>query len=169
MEFKKSTKKDIEDIMNIIKQAQEYLKMNNIDQWQNGYPDEDAIYNDITKDISYKITKDNKLIGTAAISFETEETYKKIYEGEWLSNSKYAVIHRIAIDNEYKKFGAATYILHKVEQLCENKKVESIKIDTHEGNLAMQGLLKKNGFEYCGIIYLRDKSKRIAFEKLIKN
>lgn len=35
----------------------------------------------------------------------------------------------------------------------------------HEDNILMQSLLKKNGFEYCGIVYLEDGGKRVAFEK----
>ena len=38
MEFRKSVKSDIPEIMGIIKQAQDYFKEKNIDQWQNGYP-----------------------------------------------------------------------------------------------------------------------------------
>ena len=44
---------------------------------------------------------------------------------------------------------------------------KSIKVDTHEQNLSMQKLLRKNNFEHCGIIYLQDNSKRIAFEKIL--
>ena len=47
MEFRKSVKSDIPKIMNIIKQAQSYFKNQNIDQWQNGYPNENVINNDI--------------------------------------------------------------------------------------------------------------------------
>ena len=39
-------------------------------------------------------------------------------------------------------------------------------MDTHEDNISMQRLLEKNNFKYCGIIYLEDGNKRIAFEKL---
>ena len=40
-------------------------------------------------------------------------------------------------------------------------------IDTHEDNQSMQKLLAKNQFSYCGIIYLSDGSKRLAFEKVL--
>ena len=50
MEFRKSVKSDIPKIMNIIKQAQAYFKNQNIDQWQNGYPNEKVINNDIEND-----------------------------------------------------------------------------------------------------------------------
>ena len=47
MEFRKSTINDMPDIMNIFKQAQSYFKENRIDQWQNNYPNENVISNDI--------------------------------------------------------------------------------------------------------------------------
>ena len=59
-------------------------------------------------------------------------------------------------------------ILDKAEEMCKNIEINSIRIDTHEDNLPMQNLLKKNNYEYCGIIYLEDRSKRLAFEKVLQ-
>lgn len=166
MEFRRTVEADINNIINIIKQAQEYFREQGIDQWQNGYPNVETIRNDITNQHSYVLLKDNKIVATAAVSFDGEKTYDSIYEGEWISNSEYAVIHRIAVDNTYKGSGLSSQIIREVEELCLNKGVHSIKVDTHEENISMQKLLKKNKFQYCGVIYLEDKSKRIAFEKL---
>ena len=167
MEFRKTFKTDINNIMNIIKQAQSYFKEQGIDQWQNNYPNAETISNDIEEEHSYVLLKDNKIVATSAVSFDGEKTYESIYEGEWISNNKYAVIHRIAVDNTYKGLGLSSQIIKYVEKLCLNKGVHSIKVDTHEENIPMQKLLKKNKFKYCGIIYLEDGSKRIAFEKML--
>lgn len=43
MELRKSSRSDIESIMKIIHQAQNYFKENGIDQWQNNYPNEETI------------------------------------------------------------------------------------------------------------------------------
>lgn len=167
MEFRKATKEDSKSIMKIIKNAQEYLKNKGVNQWQNGYPNMDTINKDISSESSYVVLKDNTIAATLAISFDGEKTYDTIYDGEWLSNSKYAVIHRIAVDNEFKGSGLSSSIIKKVEEICLESDIHSIKIDTHENNLSMQRLLLKNDFKYCGIIYLEDKSKRIAFEKIL--
>ena len=53
MKLRKSTQSDINSIMKIIGQAQEYFKKNNIDQWQNDYPNYETIKNDIDKEESY--------------------------------------------------------------------------------------------------------------------
>lgn len=169
MEFRKSVEADIDSIMKIIRQAQDYFKKQGINQWQNNYPNVETISDDIAKGYSYVMIKDNNIVATAAISFDGEKTYDSIYDGKWISNNEYAVIHRIAVDNTYKGVGLSAEIIKNVEQLCLNKGVYSIKVDTHEKNLSMQKLLKKNQFQYCGIIYLEEGSRRIAFEKTIRN
>lgn len=167
MEFRKAVETDVNNIMNIIKQAQAYFKEQGINQWQDNYPNVETISSDIADKNSYVLSKDNNIVATAAVSFDREKTYDSIYEGEWISNNEYAVIHRIAVNNNYKGLGLSSQIIKNIEQLCLNKGVHSIKVDTHEENISMQKLLEKNKFQYCGIIYLEDRSKRIAFEKTL--
>jgi len=167
MKLRKSKEKDIRDIMEIIKEAQAYLKEMKIDQWQNGYPNEEVIRKDILNGYSYVLTDKDKVIATVALSFDGEPTYNEIYEGSWLTDNEYAVIHRIAVTKEMKGKNIASIILKRIEEICKERAIKSIKIDTHEDNLSMQRLLKKNNFKYCGVIYLEGKVKRIAFEKEI--
>jgi len=167
MEFRKSVKTDINGIMDIIRQAQAYFKEAGINQWQDNYPNIETISNDIDNEESYVLLKEGNIVATAVISFKVEKTYDSIYEGKWISNDEYAVIHRVAVDNNYKGSGLSSQIIKKAEQLCLDKGVHSIKVDTHEENISMQKLLKKNKFQYCGVIYLESGSKRIAFEKIL--
>ncbi|WP_252226746.1 MULTISPECIES: GNAT family N-acetyltransferase [unclassified Clostridium] len=167
MELKKSIEEDISNIMKVINEAQIYFKEQKINQWQNNYPNIDTIKEDIKNDYSYVFLKDKQIVATVAISFDGEKSYDTICDGKWISNCKYAVIHRMAVNNMYKGEGIASKIIKNIEKICLNKDIHSIKIDTHIENKPMQNLLKKNNFQYCGIIYLEDKSERIAFEKVI--
>ncbi|MFU7517158.1 GNAT family N-acetyltransferase [Clostridium sp. HCS.1] len=165
MILRNSTKEDLNNIMDIINEGKEFLKNNNVDQWQNGYPNEEALLNDISRSESYVLEYNRKIIGTLALSFNGEKTYDKIYEGKWLSENKYAVIHRIAVAKVEGIKNIGTELLKRSEDICRAREINNIKIDTHEDNLSMQKLLQKNNYRYCGIIYLVDGSKRIAFEK----
>lgn len=167
MEFRRTVLDDVDNIMEIIKQAQAYFKEQGIDQWQNNYPNVEVISEDISNGHSYVLVKDNNIVATVAVSFDGEKTYESIYEGEWITNGEFAVIHRIAVDNNYKGLGISSEIIKDIEKLCLGRSVHSIKADTHEENLSMQKLLKKNDFKYCGIIYLESGNKRVAFEKVI--
>jgi len=167
MEFRRAEETDIANIMEIIKQAQDYFKKNGIDQWQNQYPNTDTIKNDIKNGNSYVLVDEDNIVGTVAVVFTGEKTYENIYDGQWLSNGKYATIHRIAVESSRKGQGVSKIILGFIEDMCAKMSIPSIKVDTHRNNLSMQRFLEKNGFQYCGIIYLEDKSERLAFEKVL--
>jgi Acetyltransferases len=167
--LKKTTEAEIEEILQIIYQAQAYLKSSGIDQWQNNYPNKESILQDIEMGYGYLLEENGNVIANASLSFDGEVTYQKIYHGEWKSSTdcSYGVIHRVAVKGEEKRRGTGSLLLKKLEEICQEKKIGSIRIDTHKKNQAMQSLLKKNGYEYCGIIYLLDGNERMAFEKII--
>lgn len=99
MNLVKATKKDLTSIMAIIGDAQEYLKDQNIDQWQNDYPNNDIIINDILNKESYLVkSNSDNVIATAMFSTRLEPTYKVI-DGKWMSSNsdRYGVIHRMEI------------------------------------------------------------------------
>ena len=167
MEFRKAVPSDLTRIMEIIKDAQLYLKELGIDQWQNQYPSEETILTDMQNGHGYVLLDEENIIATVAISFDGEPTYEHIYGGAWLSNQDYAVIHRLAVRKTSKGNGLSTDIMKLTEELCKECSITSIKIDTHEQNLGMQHILKKIGYTYCGVIYVEDGTKRLAYEKLL--
>ena len=167
MEFRKTNINDLPEVMKIIREAQSYFKEQGIEQWQNNYPNEDVIENDIKNNHSYVLVKDSKIAATTVVSFDGEKTYDEIYEGKWLSEDKYIVIHRVAVVSHLKGIGLATELMKNVEKLALQNNVYSIKGDTHEDNKSMKRMFEKKGFVKCGVIYLEHKNKRIAFEKRI--
>ena len=167
MEFRRSTLADVDDIMKIIKQAQEYLKSQQVMQWQNNYPNIQVVEQDIKDQNGYVIVDDGDAVGTVTLSFDGEITYDEIYDGAWQSDLPFSVIHRIAIHEKYKGKGLSSIMMDNIVEMCRDRNIKSIRVDTHEANKSMQKLLEKTEFEYCGIIYLLDGSKRLAYEKII--
>jgi len=164
-----STSDDIPNIMTIIEDAKGYLASQKIDQWQKGYPNTEQIENDIKNRESYVVINDeNQVIATAMFTINKEPTYKVI-DGNWRIDERqtYGVIHRMAIKKEFRKFGLATFMFHEFHLQLLKKNIQSLKIDTHEENIGMQSLIKKLGYQYCGIIYTSYGDKRLAFEKVI--
>lgn len=169
MTFSKASSDDIPAIMEIFHQAQLYLASQNVDQWQNGYPTEEIIINDIRNQENYIVkNKENIIVGTTMLTTNPEPTYSEI-EGSWLSseNSVYGVIHRMAINANFRKSGIAQFMFNQCEQILKAQNIESMKIDTHEDNKGMRSLLRKLNYKYCGIILLEDGDKRLAYQKLI--
>lgn len=160
--IRKATINDVNDIMLIIRQAQQFLAESNIDQWQNNYPNEDSIKEDIKNSKAY-VCVDNDIVGYFALSISDEKTYDVI-DGKWLSNDEYVVLHRLAIANSYKGKGYGKIIIDYVKDLAKSDDIQSIKIDTHEKNANMRRFLEKNEFIYCGIITLEYGALRVAYE-----
>ena len=163
MKLRPTTINDLPEVIEIINQAKLYFKNEGIDQWQDGYPNEDSIINDINQNEAYVLENNGKILATTMISSNIEPTYNYI-EGNWLQNDKYMVIHRIAIRNDQKGKGLAKIIIDEALKLHPD--IHSIRIDTHVDNLSMQRFLIKYGFTYCGTIYLENKSTRRAYEKV---
>lgn len=168
MIFRKTTHADIPAVLSIIQEAQQYLKLQHINQWQNGYPNEDSFASDIQREYSYVMEDNGMILGTLALIFDKEPTYTHIYEGNWkTTDTCYATLHRVAVADQWKGSGIAGKMLAKVEQICQLHSISSIRMDTHRENLSMQRMMQKNGFAYCGVIYLEDGAERLAFEKLL--
>ena len=169
MKTRLSTFADVPEIMIIIEDAKTYLASQNIDQWQKGYPNTDQVKSDIKNGESYVVVSDDRVImATSMFTINKEPTYKVI-AGNWLvdENDIYGVVHRMAIKKEFRTFGLATFMFHAFHIQLLEKKIKSLKIDTHEENFGMQSLIKKLGYQYCGVIYTGYGDKRLAFEKVI--
>lgn len=170
MKIISAQKSDLASIMRVVQSAQIYLAELGIDQWQDGYPNQEVVLKDINNNESYLVINDrNECIGTTMFSLRPEPTYTLIEERDWLTKEgmQYGVIHRMAVDDQFRSSGFSRFVFDHFENLLIEKEIKSMRIDTHEDNQMMQGLLKKRGYHYCGIIYLESGSKRLAFEKLL--
>jgi GNAT superfamily N-acetyltransferase len=170
MKLVKSRKENLPQIIQMIKDAQDLLASQNIDQWQNGYPTKSILLKDIQDLQSYILLNTKGLpLATAMFSTKREPTYSKI-DGGWMTpnQTQYGVIHRMAVSKNYRRKGIAKYIFNACETMLKTSQIKSMRIDTHEQNHGMRTLLKTLNYNYCGVIYLENGDKRLAYEKLIQ-
>ena len=167
--IRKSTVADIAGLMPIFEEARGTIAALGIDQWQNGYPSEDVILADIKKEQSYLCEIEGRICGTFAVIDDGEPTYDKIYEGEWLTGNSdsYIAIHRVAISVSSRGSGLSGKIIGFASDIAEGLGRKSLRIDTHRGNVVMRRMLEKQGFRYCGVIYLANGDERVDYEKII--
>ena len=152
-------------IWDILLQAIEQRKQDGSEQWQNGYPNEQTVHDDITNGYANVLVDNNVIIAYAAIIFDVEPAYNNI-KGRWLTNDDYVVVHRVATSNAVKRKGVATNLFKMVEDLCIEQKVYSIKVDTNFDNVPMLKILDNLNYTYCGEIFFGN-SPRKAYEKVI--
>ena len=158
--IRKAEINDLNRIMTIYEIARKFMAENgNKNQWTNNYPSEEIIKNDIAQNQLYVVEYMGDVHGVFAFIIGEDRTYKIIKNGEWLTDSEYGTIHRVASD------GQVHNVLNEVIAYC-SKQISHLRIDTHKDNTVMRHLISKNGFSERGIIYPDDSSERIAFEKI---
>ena len=168
--IRKNTVDDLDALMPIFDEARGTIAALGIDQWQNGYPSREVILADIAKEYSYGVEMDGDVCATFALIDDGEPTYDRIYEGEWLTGESraYLAIHRVAISVVKRGQGIASAIVAYAAARAVMLGRRSLRIDTHRGNVVMRRMLEKNGFCYCGIIYLQNGDERVAYEKILE-
>lgn len=168
MEIRKAEIKDLEEIMKIYSYARKFMaEHGNKEQWGDGYPQEELVRQDIEKEELFVCMQGEKIACVFTFFIGEDDTYKKIYESAcnkecaWKKDGPYAVVHRVASAEGTK--GAPTFSINWCYEQFKN-----LRMDTHEKNIPMQNFLKKAGFEYCGIIYTRNGTARMAYQKYEK-
>jgi GNAT superfamily N-acetyltransferase len=165
MILRKALFNELPIIWDILQEAIEQRKQDGSAQWQNGYPNEQVVLDDIKNGYGHVLIANNEVIAYAAIIFDIEPAYTNII-GKWLSNGNYLVIHRVATANKVKGKGVATQLFKMIEDLCRKQNVFSIKVDTNFDNIPMLKIMEKLAYTYCGEVYFNGSARR-AYEKVI--
>lgn len=163
MEIRLSQMQDLTTLMALFDEARKTIAALGIDQWQDGYPSEAVIREDMDQKRSYIVEKDGAVLGTFVL-VEQEPDYDKIYEGHW-QNDDYIAIHRVAVSVSARGTGVSDRIIRYAAQSAKTLNRSSLRIDTHRGNIPMRRMLEKQGFFHRGQIFLSDGSPRVAYEK----
>ena len=163
---RKATEKDLGSIMVIIDDAKQLLKADGSRQWQNGNPNEKIILDDIRKGCGYLLIVDEQIAGTSALMSVPDPNYEMI-DGSWKNNkAPYATIHRFAVSDKFRGMHLTGYFLSNLLSLAYSQGFRDFRVDTHEMNLRMQGLVQKFGFSYRGKIFVDPfpEGERKAYE-----
>ena len=159
--IREATPTDIPEIMKVVDAAKGIMRQSgNMHQWGEGYPSEAVIAADMERNGGFVVEDEKKIVGYFAFLQSPEPTYAKVYEGKWIDDTlPYHVVHRIASNPD------AHGIFSSIMDFCFSHDT-NIRIDTHRDNKIMQHVIMKQGFSYCGIIYLLSGDERLAYQKI---
>lgn len=169
--YRLATENDIPAMLSITKQAQSYLKQNKVDQWQNGYPNELAFLTDMERGESYVLAYGTQIVGFFTLSSHPDACYDEITDGKWSCDEPYCVLHRCAIDAEFRGSGLSAFMMNCAEEICLSRGRHVMRVDTHRKNKAMQTMLARHGYQFRGnVLVLVSEGhdpRRKAYEKIL--
>ncbi|WP_283583780.1 GNAT family N-acetyltransferase [Limosilactobacillus difficilis] len=170
MKISKATPKDLDQLMTILEDGRNQLAEQGIDQWQGDYPNRQHIKEDIDNGFAYLVhSDDEQTIGAFSVVTPPDHSYDEL-DGHWLLDTqKYRTIHRVAIHSNHAGHGYASQLFESVIDYFQDvPEVESLRIDTHEDNKAMQHLITKHGFTRVGTLHgvYRPNEESYVYEML---
>ena len=173
MIFRHSRPEDVPAIAALFDAARVSMATLGIDQWQNGVPCGDNASEDVMQGVGRVAEEDGEIIAAYSFITDGEPDYDEIYDGRWLTDgTPYAAVHRVTVAQHRRGGGVSAQMMAEIFREAQEGGFASVRIDTHEGNIPMRRMLEKQGFVYCGVVYLHggldDGAKRVGYEKRLE-
>lgn len=158
IEIRKAVKADAAEGDRIFDAARKHMRsIGNMHQWDDVYPSSQNVIEDAELGHGYVMCDDGVPFAYFAFILGDDPTYSYIEDGAWPNSKPYGTIHRIASDGTHKN--VFNKCINYVKNICP-----TIRIDTHKDNKTMLNALSREGFNYCGIIYIESGDQRLAFQ-----
>ena len=147
----------------ILDEGRAFQRAQGFVQWTDDYPNAGTIRADIRDRKGYTIRADGVIAAYLCVDFDGEPAYAEI-QGAWETEPPYAIIHRMAFAGAFRGQGLAETAFRLVEDLCRERGVRSLRVDTGFPNRRMQHVLEKSGFTHRGTIFYQG-GERMAYDK----
>ena len=166
MIIRKGEISDLNNIMKMYKSCISGMIKNGIDQWDETYPDNKTIFEDLENKSYYVGEEKKEIIGGINIDQNQDKTYLDI---NWKDKkNSFLVVHRLGVKEEFwnKKIGKDLMLF--AENLVIKKGLNSIRLDTYSNNPKAIEFYKRLGYRKLGSINLKpNKNEYYCFEKII--
>ncbi len=133
-------------------------------QWDESYPNAAVFESDIEQRQLWVAEVDGAVAGVAAVTTEQAPEYAQV---GWDIEESAVVVHRLAVDPEFRGTGIAVALMRKAEEVAVERGIPVLRVDTNKQNEATQKLLPKLGYVLAGEIGLsfRPGQRFLCYEK----
>lgn len=164
MHIRRAKPEDLHEIMQLIHRVVPLMRESGNLQWDDDYPNLSVFESDLQKDLLWVEEVDRRIAGVAAI---TTDQYAEYADVGWDVSEKAIVVHRLAVDPEFRGRGVAAALMHQAELVAVEKGIQVLRVDTNTQNVATQKLFPKLGYIFAGEIGLgfRPGQRFFCYEK----
>lgn len=147
MDIRLAEERDLDQIMEIVRDIVKEMHENNNFQWDSDYPSREVFIKDISDKVLYVAVEDGIIAGFVVFNFDYPESYDGLV---WKSSNKDYIIHRLAVSIKQRKNGIAKLLIEYGEKLALEKNMNYIRADTNSKNIKAQNFFENLGFKYVG-------------------
>jgi ribosomal protein S18 acetylase RimI-like enzyme len=156
---------DLPEIIALVQAVIVEMNRSNIDQWDEVYPDEATIENDILTNSLYKYEIGGAIAAIITINNQGSPEYDEIPWSDTSNN--FIVVHRLAVLPVYQGKGIAKSLMRFCEELAIKNNRSSIRLDAFTQNPIACNLYRQLEFNEKGSVQFR-KGTFYCFEKLLR-
>lgn len=125
--IRKAQREELKNIVDIFKNAIFVMNENNIPQWDELYPNEEILKEDIEKEQMYLAVTEKDIAAVFVINREYDDGY---IDGSWkYSDKTFVVLHRFCVNPQFQNKGYGGRTLRRMESMLKDMGVESIRLD----------------------------------------
>lgn len=162
MTITKLTETNLESAMLLIKCVSLDLQQKNIEQWDESYPDETVIAEDIRQGHAYGLFEGDKLVGYIDLDETGVQEYDSVQWKE--TGGKPLMIHRLCVNPMLQNKGYGKTLLEFAVNFGRENGFGSIRLDTFIKNKIALYLFESCDYVRRGSVFFR-KGEFVCFEK----
>ena len=147
--MRKAVLDDVKSIMSIIRKTIKEMHLYHNNQWDESYPQEKDFIKDIQEGDLYVSERKGRLVAFICVNKIEPAEYTGL---DWSLKKDVMIIHRMAVDPEYRRNGIGRQLMNFAEELALQQEISYLKTDTNSMNENMKALFLKCGYSYIGEI-----------------
>jgi ribosomal protein S18 acetylase RimI-like enzyme len=167
MRIRLAIREDLPALMALMRRVVPLMRATGNLQWDESYPNEAVFQRDIDQGQLWLADVETSIAGVAAVTTDQEPDYAQV---GWDINEPAVVVHRLAVDPEFRGTGIAGALMQKAEEIAAERGIPVLRVDTNNQNEATQRLFPKLGYRLAGEISLqiRPGLRFFCYEKRLR-
>jgi ribosomal protein S18 acetylase RimI-like enzyme len=164
MELRRLALTDLGLVVNIYKDAVNNMIAHNIFQWDEMYPDENTLREDVARGRMFAGVENNEIASVFVLDKECDGAYST---AQWECGSGgFIVLHRFCVRVDFQHRGVGTKTMKLIEKKMKGEGITSIRLDTFSKNPYSLRMFDKLGYKRVGEAHW-ERGLFYIFEKII--
>jgi ribosomal protein S18 acetylase RimI-like enzyme len=152
---------DLARVDAIVRAAARHLAGSGIDQWDDLYPSEALLREDIERRELWVVEHHTALAGLVTLNEFQSPEYAEV---AWRHAGRVLVVHRLTVDPAHQGRGLAAALMAFAEQRAVDGGFDAIRLDVFTRNPAATALYEGRGYRRAGTVRFR-KGEFLCFER----